>query len=80
MAKVNHKGAPSVVFWSCNGRYYGGVAVCSISRKLHGMTKQLPLECLHVMEKKVVMGLSSFQSLVARSLPKSLAFSCNGHK
>lgn len=41
--KWTHKGAPSAVFWSCTGRYYGGVTV---SRKLHGMTQQLPLECL----------------------------------
>lgn len=80
MAKVNSQGAPSVVFWSCSHRYCGAVAVCAISRKLHGVTKPLPLECLYVVQKKVVTVLSSLHSCVARSFPKSLAYPCIGHK
>lgn len=67
-------------WWCFDHRCCGGVAVCSISRKLHGMTKLLPLECLYVMKKKVVMVLSSLHSRVTRSLPKSLACPCIGHK
>lgn len=80
MEKVNSQGCSPVLFWSCNGRYYDGVAICSISRKLHGMTKRLPLETPSCSREESSYGSVLIPVLAARSLPKSPAHSCNGCK